>query len=222
MKRWRRSRLQIPTAPTYGLITCRRGRPGTTSELLGRNRAAVWRMLRKKHREGKGSMKTKIAVRLISVSINRPASEVYEFVSNPENLPQWATGLGGSINEVKGEWTADTPMGKAKIRFVEKNQFGIPDHDVILESGVTVHNPMRVLSNGRRGEVIFTLFRQPDVSQETFLEDAKWVEKDLTILRDLLKKWVPEQFNHILYQFLEEVNKERRNMDAKNHPTFMV
>ena len=88
-----------------------------------------------------------------------------------------------------GEWTADTPTGKAKIRFAEKNQFGILDHDVILESGVTFHNPMRVVSNGRSSsEVIFTLFRQPDVSDEKFLEDAKWVEKDLTILSDLLEK----------------------------------
>jgi uncharacterized membrane protein len=62
-------------------------------------------------------------VRHIGVSINRPANEVYEFASNPENLPKWATGLGGSIRKVRGEWMADTPMGKAKIRFAEKNQF---------------------------------------------------------------------------------------------------
>ncbi len=138
--------------------------------------------------EGDSSMKTKLDVRHIRVSIHRPAHEVYEFASNPENLPKWATGLGGSIEKVKGEWTADTPMGKAKIRFADKNQFGILDHDVILESGVTFHNPMRVLPNGRSSEVIFTLFRQSDVSDDKFLKDAKWVEKDLTILRDLLEK----------------------------------
>jgi hypothetical protein len=32
------------------------------------------------------------------------------------------------------------------------------------------------------------LFRQPDMSDEKFLEDAKWVEKDLRILKDLLEK----------------------------------
>jgi hypothetical protein len=138
--------------------------------------------------KGESSMENKLDVRHISVSINRPANEVYEFASNPGNLPQWATGLGGSIRKVKGEWTADTPMGKAKIRFAEKNQFGILDHDVILESGVTFHNPMRVLPNGRSSEVIFTLFRQPDMSDEKFSEDAKWVEKDLRILKDLLEK----------------------------------
>jgi hypothetical protein len=79
-------------------------------------------------------------------------------------------------------------MGKAKIRFAEKNQFGILDHDVILESGVAFHNPMRVFPNGRRSEVIFTLLRQRGVSDERFSEDAKWVEKDLRILKDLLEK----------------------------------
>jgi hypothetical protein len=138
--------------------------------------------------KGESSMETKLDVRHISVSINRPANEVYEFASNPENLPKWATGLGGSIKKVEGEWTADTPMGKATVRFAEKNQFGILDHDVILESGVTFHNPMKVIPNGRSSEVIFTLFRQPDMSDEKFSEDAKWVEKDLTILRDLLEK----------------------------------
>lgn len=132
-------------------------------------------------------MRARLEVRHISVSINRPANEVYEFASNPENLQHWAPGLGGSMTKVKGAWTADTPMGKAKIRFVEKNQFGILDHDVILESGVTFHNPMRVIPNNQSSEVIFTLFRQPSVSHEKFSEDAKWVEKDLTILRNLLE-----------------------------------
>jgi hypothetical protein len=45
------------------------------------------------------------------------------------------------------------------------------------------------------------------VSEEKFLEDAKWVEKDLRILKDLLEKWVHEEFNRILDAFLEEVRR---------------
>jgi len=127
-------------------------------------------------------------VRHISVSINRPSDQVYDFASKPENLPKWATGLGGSIKNVNGEWIADAPMGKVKIRFAKRNTFGILDHDVILESGVIIHNPMRVVPNGSGSEVFFTLFRQPDVSDEKFSEDAKWVEKDLRILKDLLER----------------------------------
>lgn len=127
-------------------------------------------------------------VRHISVSINRQPSDVYEFVSNPENLPKWATGLGGSIKNVNGEWIADAPMGRVKIGFAEENKFGILDHEVVLESGAKVYNPMRVIANGKGSEIIFTLIRQPEMSDEKFAQDATWVEKDIRILKDLLEK----------------------------------
>jgi hypothetical protein len=132
-------------------------------------------------------MSTMYQVLHISVSINRPPNEVYAFVSNPENLPKWATGLGGSIKNVHGEWIADAPMGQVKVKFADENQFGIVDHEIVLESGIKVYNPMRVIANGEGSEVFFTLIRQPEMSDEKFAQDAKWVEKDLGILKGLLE-----------------------------------
>lgn len=132
-------------------------------------------------------MQTTHQVRHISVSINRSPREVYAFVSNPENLPKWATGLGGSIKNVQGEWISDSPMGKIKIKFAEKNTFGVLDHEVFLESGVTINNPMRVIANGSGSEIFFTLVRRPETSDEKFEEDAGWVAKDLRILKGLLE-----------------------------------
>jgi hypothetical protein len=129
----------------------------------------------------------------ISVSINRPPDEIYAFVSNPENLPKWATGLGGSIKNVNNEWIADAPMGKIKIKFADKNKFGILDHEVILESGVTINNPMRVIANNTGSEVFFTLIRQPGTSDEQFAKDAAWVEKDLRILKGLMEERVDKK-----------------------------
>lgn len=133
-------------------------------------------------------MSTMYQVLHISVSINRPPNDVYAFVSNPENLPKWATGLGGSIKNVHGEWIADAPMGQVKVKFADENQFGIVDHEIVLESGIKVYNPMRVIANGEGSEVFFTLIRQPEMSDEKFAQDAKWVEKDLGILKGLLEK----------------------------------
>lgn len=127
-------------------------------------------------------------VRHISVTINRPPREVYAFVSNPENLPKWATGLGGSIRKMDDEWIADSPMGRIKIRFAEQNTFGVLDHEVVLGSGVKIDNPMRVIANGEGSEIFFTLVRQPEVTDEKFAEDARWVEKDLRILKGLLEQ----------------------------------
>jgi hypothetical protein len=131
---------------------------------------------------------TTYQVRHISVPINRPPDEVYVFVSNPENVPKWATGLGGSIKKVNNEWIADSPMGKVKVKFAEQNKFGVLDHEVTLESGVRINNPMRVIANGKGSEVFFTLIRQPGTSDEKFEKDAQWVEKDLKILKGLLEK----------------------------------
>lgn len=125
--------------------------------------------------------------RHVSVSIRRSPSEVYAFAANPENLPRWAKGLSGSIRNVAGEWIAESPMGKVKVRFAERNTFGVLDHDVTLPSGETVHNPMRVAANGEGSEVIFTLFRRPGVSDEAFAEDTEAVERDLAALKRLLE-----------------------------------
>jgi hypothetical protein len=127
------------------------------------------------------------ATKHISVSIHRPPNEVNEFASNPNNLPRWASGLSGSIRKTGEEWIADSPMGKVKIRFTDQNRFGVLDHEVTLESGVSFYNPMRVIPNGSGSEVIFTLFKTPGMSDEKFTADAEWVAKDLRKLKALLE-----------------------------------
>lgn len=108
--------------------------------------------------------------------------------SNPENLPQWAGGLSGSIKKVDDEWIAEAPMGKVKVKFAEKNKFGILDHDVTLSSGAKFSNPMRVFPNNDGSEVVFTLYRRPQMADQNFVEDAELVEKDLITLKTLLEK----------------------------------
>lgn len=124
----------------------------------------------------------------ISVSINSPASRVYEFASNPENLPKWAAGLSGSIKQVNGEWLADSPMGPVKITFAPQNSFGVLDHNVTLSSGEIFDNPMRVFANSTGSEVIFTLYQRPGMSDVQMFDDAKLIKKDLDTLRRLLEQ----------------------------------
>ena len=87
-------------------------------------------------------------VRNVSVSIHRSPGDVYAFVSNGENIPRWATGLGNKIRRVDSEWLAEGPLGKVRVRFAPPNDLGVADHDVVLETGATVHNPIRVVPNG--------------------------------------------------------------------------
>jgi hypothetical protein len=110
---------------------------------------------------------------------------------DPTSLPLWAGGLGTSIEQVDGSWTVQTPSGPVKITFVEKNPFRVADHAVHLPQGTTVHVPMRVLANGAGSEVLFTLFRQPGMSDAQYASDAVLVEQDLRSLRLLLESERP-------------------------------
>lgn len=125
----------------------------------------------------------------VSIFIDRPPAIVYELASDPRNLPLWAAGLARSdVRQERDHWVADSPMGKVEIRFAPENCYGVLDHDVTLESGVTVHNPMRVVRNGDGSEVVFTLYQQPGMSDEALAKDRAAVEEDLRTLKELLER----------------------------------
>jgi len=124
----------------------------------------------------------------LSISINCHPDKVYDFVSNLENMPVWATTFCKSIKKSDGEWIAATTQGQVKIRLAENNRFGVLDHYVTPAPGVEVYVPMRVVPNGSGSEMIFTLFRLPDMTEEQYDEDARLVERDLRTLKDVLEK----------------------------------
>jgi hypothetical protein len=123
----------------------------------------------------------------LSTHIARPAGDVYAFVADAANLPRWAAGLGGSIEQRDGRWFADSPMGEVEVRFVEHNNYGVLDHDVTLPDGTTVTNPMRVIPDGEGCDVVFTLRPARGVAQEAFDADAAAVRADLAALKKLLQ-----------------------------------
>lgn len=125
--------------------------------------------------------------RTVSVSIALPPAHVYDFASNPENMPRWARALCRSIAYESGEWVIQSPDGPAMIRFTERNPYGILDHFVKLPSGQEVHVAMRVIPNGAGSEIIFTLFQLPGMSEKQFAEDARMVEGDLRNLKQALE-----------------------------------
>ena len=123
----------------------------------------------------------------VSVSVSRPPAEVYHFVSNPENMPDWAGAFCQSIDRQEGDWIMDTPDGQMKIRFTEANPYGVLDHYVTVSPGLEIYVPMRVVPNASGAEVVFTLFQMPGMSDERLARDRGMVEKDLQTLKRVLE-----------------------------------
>ncbi len=121
--------------------------------------------------------------RHLTVSIDRPAAAVYAYARDPAHLPDWAAGLAAGIRRERGEWVADSPMGRVLVRFVPVNEYGVLDHDVVLPDGTSVTNPLRVLADGERAEVVFTARRRPPMTDAEWAADVEAITADLERLK---------------------------------------
>jgi hypothetical protein len=125
--------------------------------------------------------------RHLTVRIDRPAREVYEYAADPANLPAWAAGLGTSIERVGDEWFVGTDDGRVRLSVAARNPFGVLDHRVTLPSGEVVYVPIRVIEDGDACEVVFTLRRQPEMSDADLERDTGLVQADLARLKQILE-----------------------------------
>ena len=132
-------------------------------------------------------MESEEHVKHLSVRIDRTAAEAYEFLSQPENFPRWASGMGGSLRRQGADWVVETPEGTATVRFSERNSYGVLDHQVNLPRRIPIYVPLRVVAKGDACDLVLTLFRRPDMSDEKFAADAEWVQRDLQTAKRLLE-----------------------------------
>jgi hypothetical protein len=61
------------------------------------------------------------------------------------------------------------------------------DHSVTRTDGRSVYVPPRVVAKGEGSELVLTLFRQPQKSDEQSAADAEWVMRDLLAAKRLLE-----------------------------------
>ena len=123
----------------------------------------------------------------LGVSIDRDPEAVAAFIANPRNLPLWAAGLGHAVRETESGWVVETAQGPVGLRFAPENDYGVTDHTVTVSPEVTVYVPMRVVANGTGSEVLLTLFRQPGMGDDKFIEDQELVQADLERLKVVLE-----------------------------------
>jgi hypothetical protein len=98
--------------------------------------------------------------RHVSVGIERPPDEVYAFVSDPANLPRWATAFSLSVRQSGDEWIVETPEAPVRIAFVAPNALGVLDHVVTVAPELEIFSPMRVVANGSGSEVLSALVQR--------------------------------------------------------------
>jgi hypothetical protein len=128
-----------------------------------------------------------MAAKIVHITIRRDWQAVYDFASRPENMPRWASGLASGLEPDGSDWIATGVLGTVRVSFAPRNSFGVIDHTVTIDSGLQVHNALRIVPNGDGCEVMFTLLHLDGMNDEQFANDAAHVAKDLAALKALME-----------------------------------
>lgn len=118
---------------------------------------------------------TALEARELSVPVDRSAAEVYERLSPPGSFQKWSS------------WIAAAAAGPATLRVTERNSRGVLDYAVGLPSGASLYVPLRIVARGESCELVLTLFRQPEMSDEGFAAQAEWMTRDLRAAKRLVE-----------------------------------
>ena len=120
----------------------------------------------------------------LQATIERPWREVCDFLGEARNYPRWASWIGAALEQQRGDWIARGADGRTrKVRFTERNAFGVADHCLLASEAEARFIALRVLPHGSACEVLLTFFEQAD--------EAGAAQRDLARLKALVEARAP-------------------------------
>ena len=117
----------------------------------------------------------------ITIEVER--DELFEFLSNPENMAKWATGICSGVRQVGDEWVAETMMGDVKLKMVSDKELGVIDYHILPPVPVQIALYCRVLKNNLGSEFIVSYFQIPILPN--FEAQKKMVTKAINKLKEI-------------------------------------
>ncbi len=119
--------------------------------------------------------------RTITFTVNRKTGEVFDAILNipPKMFPD-------AVKNSDGWWMFQGPHGDAKLKFQENEKLGILDH-VFQDPDGKWDVPMRVVANGEFSEVVITLFKPPNFTDELFEERTKEIEGIMQKMKEAIE-----------------------------------
>ena len=120
-----------------------------------------------------------------SVQIARSAAEGYDFIANPETMPQWAIHNVKAIRKLEGgRWEMETPRGKATLIPHYEKKAGILDHEFIDAAEGVWRVTARIVPVGPSDSVYVITLPKPDaLPAEVFEEGIRLMDDELATLK---------------------------------------
>ena len=112
-----------------------------------------------------------IRSRTISIFVNRKTGDTFDAILNspPKMMPD-------AKMTSDGWWSFSTPRGNARLKFNENKSLGILDH-MFIDKESKWDVPMRIVSSDDESEVIITLIKPDELTDEQFDERVIEIEQ---------------------------------------------
>ncbi len=121
-----------------------------------------------------------------STMIDAPPATVFAFVSQPENLPQWAPAFARAVRRDGDHWVATNAEGERRVKIDANPDCGTVDFLILVAPDFYFRAPTRVVPNGEGSEYIFTLFQAPGMDDGLFAGQVDGLADEFATLRRLL------------------------------------
>jgi len=125
-------------------------------------------------------MKNNLNIKTASVVIQAPKNKVFQYLSNIDNTPKWATEFIKELKVDNGKYKAVTPMGEVFFKLETDEKTGVIDMFLGPSEDHMAIFPSRVIAlPGELTAYLFTLFQDPHSSDEQFQQGFDSLEKEL-------------------------------------------
>ena len=119
--------------------------------------------------------------RTISVTVNKKTGEAFDAILQvPSKMMPDA-----KLND-DGWWSFTGPHGKSKLKFNDNKLFGILDHQYIDEES-TWNVPMRVVSSGDFSEIIITLNKPDELTDDQFDQRMSEIGEMIISMKNIIE-----------------------------------
>ena len=122
-----------------------------------------------------------IRSRTISITVNKKTGDAFDAILQvpPKMMPD------AKISD-DGWWSFTGPYGKSQLKFNENKSLGILDHEYVDEESAW-NIPMRVISSGDYSEVVITLNKPNELTDEKFDQRMSQIEEMMVSMKNIIE-----------------------------------
>lgn len=117
-----------------------------------------------------------------------PRSRVFAYLSDVENLPDWATGFCKELRKENGDYVVVTPDGPLLFRIDHDERTGVIDMVAGPTWDQTVTWPARLASlPDDKTLLTFTAIQTPDLDDDAFAGQCAELENEFELIRKVVE-----------------------------------